>query len=191
MKMIRPILFSVLFMASATMAYIVYNSLGTYDTEFQRIKNADALAIAQLKKIRIVQKVYLESKGVYAPEWDSLLTFVNEGFIPIIQRKEHIEVDQNGEEKYWTEIDTLEMVPAYDSLATTLGYTKETMHLLPMVPSNPDSVLFDLKTNERKREFFIQVQDPSPVNPQRQKGGKMKPLRFGSLATSSTKGNWE
>ncbi len=191
MKMIKPILFSLLFAVSAYIGYDVYKSLGTYDAEFQRIKNADALAIAQLKKIRTAQKVYLEVNGEYAPKWDSLISFVNNGEIPIIQRKEHIEVDEAGNEKSWTEIDTLDIVSAYDSLGGMLGYSKADMYLLPIVPSNGDSIQFKLNTSARRHEFFTQVEDPAPVNPQRQEGGKLKPLRFGSLATPSTKGNWE
>lgn len=191
MKLIKPIIFSLLLGASIVIAYKVYNSLKVYNAEFVRIKNADDLAIEQLKKIRTAQKVYLESKGVYAPEWDSLITFINDGEIPIIQRKEHIDKDQFNQDSIWTEIDTLEVVPAYDSLRGALGYSKEDMYMLAIVPSNPDSVQFELRTNMRRGEFFIQVKDPDPINPQRQEGGKLKPLRFGSLATSSTKGNWE
>ncbi len=117
--------------------------------------------------------------------------FINDGEIPIIQRKEHIDKDQFNQDSIWTEIDTLEVVPAYDSLRGALGYSKDDMYMLAIVPSNPDSVQFELRTNMRRGEFFIQVKDPDPINPQRQEGGKLKPLRFGSLATSSTKGNWE
>ena len=191
MKIVKPLIFSLLFIAATWIAVQEYSSLTTYNTEFERIKNADDLVVAQLKLIRTAQKVYLEAKGTYAPEWDSLIVFLNEGVIPIIQRTEYIEKDERGQDKIWTEIDTLSMVSAYDSLGTIMGYSKSDMHLLPLIPSNPDSVKFELRTNARGGEYFIEVKDPDPVNPSRQKGGKLKPLRFGSLAAPSTKGNWE
>ena len=36
-----------------------------------------------------------------------------------------------------------------------------------------------------------EVKDVNPLNTKRQKGGVLKPLRFGSRAASTTQGNWE
>ena len=77
-----------------------------------------------------------------------------------------------------------------EQIGSEIGLTREQMHTIGQVPLQ-DGLEFELYTAERKGQYMIEVKDPAPVNPKRQEGGKLKPLRFGSKAAASTKGNWE
>lgn len=188
-RTLRAMLFSLLLISSFGLAGFVTYRLKTFNDQFERIKTADEKVIEQLTKIRIAQKTYFEVKGTYAPTWDTLVLFINQGQLPIIQTTESIITLPNGQDSLSIVIDTLAIVPVYDSLQSELRYTKAQMFQLPVVPLSEE--YFDLYTGSRQGEQFIEVKDPNPINPKRQKDGALKPLRFGSKAASTTKGNWE
>tara|TARA_B100000809_G_scaffold227317_1_gene239598 strand:- start:405 stop:977 length:573 start_codon:yes stop_codon:yes gene_type:complete len=188
-RTLRAMLFSLLLISSFGLAGFVTYRLKTFNDQFERIKTADEKVIEQLTKIRIAQKTYFEVKGTYAPTWDTLVLFINQGQLPIIQTTESIITLHNGQDSLSIVIDTLAIVPVYDSLQSELRYTKAQMFQLPVVPLSEE--YFDLYTGSRQGEQFIEVKDPNPINPKRQKDGALKPLRFGSKAASTTKGNWE
>ena len=188
-RTLRAMLFSLLLISSLGLAGFVTYRLKTFNDHFERIKTADEKVIAQLNKIRIAQKTYLEVHGTYAPTWDTLIVFINQGQLPIIQTTEAIITLPNGQDSLSIVIDTLAIVPTYDSLRSELGYTKAQMFQLSSVPLSEET--FDLYTGSRQGQQFIEVKDPNPINPKRQTNGALKPLRFGSKAAATTKGNWE
>lgn len=188
-RTLRAMLFSLLLISSFGLAGFITYRLKTFNDQFERIKTADQKVIEKLTKIRLAQKTYFDVKGTYAPTWDTLVLFINQGEIPIIQTTETIITLPNGQDSLSVVVDTLAIVPAYDSLRSELGYTKAQMFQLPVVPLSEQN--FELYTANRKGEQFIEVKDPNPMNPKRQKGGSLKPLKFGSKAAATTKGNWE
>jgi hypothetical protein len=188
-RTLRAMLFSLLLIGSFGLAGFITYRLKSFNDNFEMIKSADEKVIAQLTKIRIAQKAYFDVKMQYAPTWDSLILFVNHGEIPIIQTSESIITLPNGQDSLSVMVDTLRVVPAYDYLRSELNYSKVQMAQLPIVPLS--SEYFVLYTGFRKGEHFIEVVDPNPMNPKRQKDGALKPLRFGSKAAATTKGNWE
>lgn len=190
MKGFKYAVFGGLLVASVCLAYFVTSRLQASNTEYVRIKTADSKVIEQLKKIRFAQKMYLDVHLKYASTWDTLALFINEGQIPIIQNKEIVTPGPDGKDQIEVQIDTLEVVSAFDSLRDEIGLTREQMHTIGQVPLEHGQE-FELYTAERKGQYLIEVKDPAPVNPKRQEGGKLKPLRFGSKAAASTKGNWE
>ena len=176
-RTLRAMLFSLLLISSLGLAGFVTYRLKTFNDHFERIKIADEKVIAQL------------IHGTYAPTWDTLIVFINQGQLPIIQTTEAIITLPNGQDSLSIVIDTLAIVPTYDSLRSELGYTKAQMFQLSSVQLSEET--FDLYTGSREGQQFIEVKDPNPINPKRQKNGALKPLRFGSKAAATTKGNWE
>jgi hypothetical protein len=188
-RTLRAMLFALLLIGSVGLAGFITYRLKSFNDNFELIKSADEKVIGQLTKIRIAQKVYFDVHEVYAPTWDTLVMFINYGSIPIIQTTETILTLPNGQDSLSVAIDTLAIIPAFDSLRHQLGYNKAQMSQLSIVPLSGET--FDLYTGSRKGEQFIEVKDPKPINPKRQVDGALKPLRFGSKAASTTKGNWE
>jgi len=188
MKVLRFILFGFLLASGLAGGGIAASRLNTFNEEFEQIKTADEIVIKKLKKLRIAQKRFFEVHNHYAPTWDSLFQFVKNGKIPIIQVSETV-FSVNGKDSVIFTTDTLEIAPAFEALKDDLKCSKENVSALANL-SLPGGK-FELYTNTRQGERFIQVTDPFPLNPKRQKGGKLKPLRFGSKAAATLKGNWE
>ena len=188
MKALRFVLFGFLLVAGLAGGGIAAARLNTFNEKFEEIKTADETVIAKLQKLRFAQKKFFEVNKHYAPTWDSLFQFVKNGEIPIIQVSETV-FSVNGKDSVIFTTDTLDIVPAFDALKDNLKCSKENVSALANLALPGEQ--FGLYTNTRKGEHFIQVTDPFPLNPKRQKGGKLKPLRFGSKAAATLKGNWE
>lgn len=188
-RKLRALVFSTLLVFSLAVAWFVGYRLKTFNERFEEIKSADNLVIEQLKKIRLAQKVYLNVNKQYAPTWDTLVEFIGNGEIPLIQTHEEVITLANGQDSISIVVDTLAIIPAYDSLNSEIGLQKSELNKISQVPISNET--FTLYTAVRKGEYLIEVKDPAPINPKRQEGGKLKPLRFGSKAAASTKGNWE
>ena len=187
--MIKKIIFAILLGVGLFLAYMLKNSLQAYNDEYVMVKTIDFKVIDKLSYLRAAQKGYADIHGVYADEWSELVRFVKEDKFPIVQIKEDILKNKLGKDSIAVTIDTLEMVPVYDSLKNQLGGTLlKNISSLVVTPVNKDTFLLNTKA---KGENYIEVKDPSPINPARQKGGNMKPLKFGSTRSATTKGNWE
>lgn len=187
--MVKKIIFAILLGIGLYLGFYIKKSLETHNDEYVMIKTIDFKVIDKLSCLRAAQKGYVDVYGKYAENWSELLRFVKEDKFPIVQIKEEILKSKIGRDSIAITVDTLEMVPVYDSLKNQLGgIALADIHSLVVAPVTQDTFL--LKTKE-KGENYIEVKDPKPINPARQKGGTMKPLKFGSTRSATTKGNWE
>ena len=187
-KFFRIALFTWLLVSGIIGGSITVIRLESYDEEYQKIKISDERVIDRLKKVRVAQKKYLEVNRSYASNWDTLINFINNGKFPIIQRTEKVS-NVNGRDQVTVTVDTLNIITVFEAISEEVKLTRTEIQYLPIAPFSKDT--FSLYTSNRKGENYIEVKDISPINPKRQKGGSLKPLRFGSRAVSSTKGNWE
>lgn len=171
----------------------VYSRLNSFDDEFQRIKHADDKVIESLTRIRYAEKAYLSVNGRYTDDFDTLADFLANGHFFLTSKTEIIHTIRPGVDSIETLIDTLDMIPVYDSLRNNLNLRKSE---LPRIGDLPDEDgQFEIYANARGGQYFIEVVDPLPVNPRRKENAPeeiaLKPLKFGSKASPSTKGNWE
>ena len=187
--MAKKMIFGVLLAISVSLGFYLKSSLQEHNDEYVMIKTIDFKVIDRLSQLRAAQKGYIDLHGEYATSWNELLRFIKEDQFPIVQIKEEILKDQLGKDSIAITTDTLEMVSVYDSLRNQLGKVQlGDIQNLILAPVTNDTFLL---TTKAKGEHYIEVKDPSPVNPARQKEGNMKPLKFGSTRSATTKGNWE
>ncbi len=161
--------------------------------EKERIAETDRKVVQKLKKIRVAQKAYYAVNGSYTDSWSELISFLSEGNFPIVQTTETI-IDVSGRDSSIIKIDTLSLVPVFDSLKAELQYDKRSeLAALKYVPMADTT--FTMYANEfgegRSKFHVVEVADPLPYNPRRKEGGDLSPLKFGSRSAATTKGNWE
>lgn len=189
-KTINLLIFTPILVVSLIAAYWIGNRIYQGHIEAQKIKVADKEVILKLQKIRIAQGAYLKINGKYANDWDSLVTFIQEGnFYNVIKTEEQKKVE--GRDTLIVEFDTLSVVPVFDSLKTDLGYqTKEEVKTLNVVPIS--DTIFTLRADVLYNGLNVcEVRDPKPINPRRQEKGDLRALQIGSLEISTLQGNWE
>ncbi len=87
MKNIKYYTYAALLLAAGLAFYLV-NSIKYSIDEEARINAAEDKVIEKLKMIRDAQIAFQSVNGKFANEWDSLLNFVENGNIFLIQRRE-------------------------------------------------------------------------------------------------------
>lgn len=178
----------VLGVISVVLAINIYGSIMEKHNEISRIKQADQLVIEHLKKIREAQKLYFDGHQQYAPTWDKLTDFIKNGKVYITQTTESI-TSINGIDSISITIDTLSKAPAIQVLKEKVTISESEINSIGIVPLSMDT--FELYTNKLQGVQLVEVSDPAPINPRRQENGDLKPLRIGSKAAATLKGNWE
>jgi hypothetical protein len=188
MKILRIALFASLFISSLIGGGTVMMRLENFNEKYEEIKGVDANVISALQEIRFVQEKYFEVNNAYAEDWQTLNSFLDTGRVPIVQVSEEV-LTVGGKDQITVKIDTLNVLSVHEVATESFKYYDGQFKNLGIVPVSRDT--FKLYTAKRRGEYFIEVLDGSPVNPQRGEKGKLKPLRFGSKAVPSVKGNWE
>lgn len=191
MKKNKWILFAPLLLITVGMAAWLANDIFEENARIQRIKGVDVKVIDQLRKIRIAQESYIAVHKEYAGSWDALLSFVDTADFVITQITERVEVLDNGKDNVIRSVDTMAVVPVFDSLKSKLALkTKEDIALLNRVPVS--DTLFTIRADKSGNgQNICEIRDPKPLNPRRQKKGDLKPLQIGSLEVTTLQGNWE
>jgi len=165
--------------------------------ETAKIERTERQIIQKLKWIREAQTAYQAVNGQYTDSWDSLINFIDNGNIPLVQRTEEIITLDYGVDSVVVDIDTLAMVNVYDSLFNEQRYPTFNLNRLPYIPGkeNQKFILFADKVDKSELKVdVIEVKDFDPINPSRDEDSKIfnqKPLRFGSKTEASITGNWE
>jgi hypothetical protein len=116
MSLVSKILTGVLLVLSVGMFVYLYGSVEEVIVKRETISRQEALTTARLKLIREAEIVFLSVHGRYTANWDSLANFVNNGRVPIIQRREEIIQKAYGGEDVKVHIDTLGYVPAKERI---------------------------------------------------------------------------
>lgn len=190
MKSLKTIFFSFLGVLSLAMLVWLANDIYTENERIQKIKGVDAKVIDQLKKIRTAQEAYISVKNQYCNDWDSLFHFIAEDYFYVVQKKEQI-FNKRGRDSIVVRVDTLSIVPVFDSLQNQLGLrSKAQIAELSKVPVSDTTftIRADKLYNGQK---VCEIRDPYPLNPRRQEKGDLRPLQIGSLEISTLQGNWE
>lgn len=185
---IRLAVTTLLGIVSIVLSFKIYDSIMEKDREVAQIKMADNLVIQQLKTIREAQKLYFDVNKSYAGDWSDLENFLKTGKVAITQIREKIHV-VNGQEEVEFITDTLSIKPALEVMQETLPFAEADIPTISVVPLS--DTIFDLYANKLQGFYVVEVSDPAPLNPRRQEKGDLKPLRIGSKAAATLKGNWE
>jgi ABC-type Na+ efflux pump permease subunit len=166
--------------------FLYYSIKGPIE-EKKEIAELEARIIEKLKLIREVQKMHIAVKGYYAFNFDELDKFIEKGKVPIVvMRDSAISADESI-----IVYDTLAIVAVKDTL-TKLNKANLDLARLRKIPGKEDASFSMLVSPKLALSgdtiYAIQVSDVAPIrNPKR----KENPLRFGSLADVSIRGNWE
>lgn len=177
--------------------FLVYSIKSSID-EAERIENAEARIIEQLKMIREAEIAYMSVNGQYTSDWDKLLAFIDTGNFYLTERSETIIPQPYGKDSIYVEIDTLGTKAVIDSLFGANKWPRFNLATLPYVPGVEPAVKFDVWADKILKAGLlvnaIEVKNPRPVDPTRDEDSEYntrKPLRFGSRTSVTTAGNWE
>ncbi len=177
--------------------FLVYSIKSSID-EAERIENAEARIIEQLKMIREAEIAYMSVNGQYTSDWDKLLAFIDTGKFYLTERSETIIPQPYGKDSIYVEIDTLGTKAVIDSLFGNNKWPRFDLATLPYVPGVQPAVKFDVWADKILKAGLlvnaIEVKNPRPIDPTRDEESEYntrKPLRFGSRTSVTTAGNWE
>lgn len=180
---------------AAGLAFYLVNSIKYSIDEEARINAAEDKVIEKLKMIREAQIAFQSVNGKYANEWDSLLNFVENGNIFLIQRREETVLLDYGAEETTLYLDTLGSVTVLDSLFSSIpNFVASNLVYVP----GYDDVKFEIWASKIEKGGVevdvVEVRNPKPFDPNRKESNEAninKPLRFGSRTSITTAGNWE
>ncbi len=158
---LTKILTGVLLIASLFLAYRLYRSVQGTIEDRESITSTEAAIIEKLKLIREAEVVFQSVNRRYTTNWDSLADFIENGQVPIIQRKEEITQKSYGVEEVKVIIDTLGFISAKDRIFKK-NYTVN-------VPDMGTFLGFKVKEGDRvvknQRTYSIKVGDKTNEPP--------------------------
>jgi hypothetical protein len=188
------ILSIVFLIAAIGLGYMLYRSVDDVMQEEKRIAATEARIIEKLQMLRDAQTAYIATKGEYAGSWNDLRSFIEEGKIWLVQRKETTKLLEYGKEEIVVQLDTLGSVNVMDSLFNERRYPNFNIDNVQIVPGSggKEFEFFADKVERNQRQIPVfEIRDPDPINPKRRQNNKERALRVGSRTDSSTSGNWE
>jgi hypothetical protein len=109
---LTKILTAVFFLISVALAVYLGSSIKSTIDERALISSREAAIIDRLMLIRDAEIVYQEVNGNYTSDWNELINFIENGQVPIIEKKETIITLDYGADSVIVEYDTLEVVSA-------------------------------------------------------------------------------
>ena len=194
MKNLKLYTYGTLLLA-AGLAFFLVNSIKSSIDEEARINVAEEKVIEKLKMIRDAQIAFQSVNGQYANEWDTLLNFIENGNIFLIQRREETVLLDYGAEETTLYLDTLGSVTVIDSLFSSIpNFIAGNLINVP----GYDNVKFEIWASKIEKGGVevdvVEVRNPKPFDPNRKESNEAninKPLRFGSRTSITTAGNWE
>lgn len=190
-----------LFVVIVALGYMVYESVMDPVRFNKEKQQREKVVIERLKDIRSSQFIYKQLTGAYAPDFDTLISFLKVAEIPVVK----IVPDPNDTTYTLTINDTVGYIKVADSLfGKRAGFTYSMLTNVPF--SNGDLFNMQADTIERggvevhvfeaKAPFtsYLKGMDEQTIinliskfeDIERYPG-----LRVGSLAEPSTDGNWE
>lgn len=192
---LTKVLSLVFFAIAAFLGYLLWKGVNDVVEEEKRIALLEAATIEKLEMLRDAQLAFQASNGRYSGTWDSLKTFIQNGQIWIVERKETTKLLDYGAEEITVTFDTLGSVAVIDSLFNTRKFPDFNLDLLPVVPgSGGKQFEFFANKIEKTGGYMVnvfEIRDPAPVNPDRRLNNNEKALRVGSRTDASTEGNWK
>lgn len=113
---LTKILTVVLLLLSLYLAWFLYSGVQKTIDDRESITTKEALVIERLSLIREAEVVFQEVNGRYTANWDSLANFIENGQVPILERREEIKQKAYGGEEVILHIDTLGFVSAKERI---------------------------------------------------------------------------
>lgn len=113
---LTKILTIVLLALSIYLFYFLYSGVQNTIDERNSIAAKEAIVIERLKLIRESEIVFQEINGRFTSNWDSLITFIESGQVPIVERREVITQKAYGGEDVKIIVDTLGYTPAKERI---------------------------------------------------------------------------
>jgi len=138
---LTKILTIVLFGISIFLGYYLYSGVQKTVNDRKMIETKENAVIEKLKMIREAEIVFQEVNGRYTSNWDSLLNFIKNGQVAIIERREELIQKEYGGEEVIVHIDTLGFTPARERIF------KETFN----VNAADDGIFMGFKIKEGER----------------------------------------
>lgn len=207
-KKLKPVIIIVLWILIAFLGYITFNSV--YDeVKFEKLKvERYQKVIDRLIDIRDSQIAYKEVKGEYAGDFNKLIDFVENGKVPITQRRDTLVLDEERTKAFGgvetfktiTLIDTLSYYTVKDSIFKGSDRFKN----MANVGVGKDGAKFNLKADKLDnipvfeasvdKAVVLAGQDEYLIEKEKQAfsiaGVKGPTIKIGSLEEVSTSGNW-
>jgi hypothetical protein len=194
------------------LCYFLYAGIKKNIDTAENIKKSEAKVIERLKEIREVQKWFLLSNGRYCGSWDSLVSFIKEGTIYIVEKKEtiiqrpanqahlgdsvRVSFDTLGRENVQKYLFPSDKYPSFKADDITKVPTCDIPDFEK--PASCTNCQFSVYAGKIKKGNImvdvLEIFDPCPVDISRKESNtnrKRKFLRFGSRDEVTTTGNWE
>ncbi len=115
---LTKILSIVFLLGSLGLAYYLGSNIKSTIDERELIAAREDAVIEKLMLIREAQILYQEVNGNYTSDWDKLIDFIQNGRVPIVEKKETIITLSYGADSVIVTYDTLEIVDARDRIFT-------------------------------------------------------------------------
>lgn len=194
MNLTKILTYVFLVIAIGLAAYLVNLIYSDIESK-RRIAEIEARVVEKLKMIRSAEIAYQAVHGQYTSDWDKLISFINEGKIYVIQRREEIIPLDYGADSLYVHVDTLDAVNVRDSLFSRAKYPELIIEELPLIPESDKKfeIFADKITKSGVTVDVIEVRDIDPIDKTRKEDSEIKnrkPLRFGSRTEITTSGNW-
>lgn len=194
MNLTKILTYVFLVIAIGLAAYLVNLIYSDIESK-RRIAEIESRVVEKLKMIRAAEIAYQAVHGQYTSDWDKLISFINEGKIYVIQRREEIIPLDYGADSLYVHVDTLDAVNVRDSLFSRAKYPDLIIEELPMIPESDKKfeIFADKITKSGVTVDVIEVRDVDPIDKTRKEDSEIKnrkPLRFGSRTEITTSGNW-
>ncbi|MCD8304540.1 MAG: hypothetical protein LUC86_06920 [Prevotellaceae bacterium] len=90
----KKIVNGILFLCVLAMLFICWRSIADQQQFDKDVAQHEADVKARLLEIRDAEEAYKSVKNEYCGDWDSLITFINEGAIPLIRKEGTLSDDQ-------------------------------------------------------------------------------------------------
>lgn len=113
---LTKILTFVLIGISVYLGYYLYSGVQKTIDDRKMIEKKEAAVIEKLKMIREAEIVFQAVNGRYTSNWDSLLNFVKNGQVAIVERREELIQKEYGGEEVIVHIDTLGFTSARERI---------------------------------------------------------------------------
>lgn len=113
---LNKILTAVFFVISGVLFYFLYNGIDSVVEKRALIQEQENQLIERFKLIREAQIVFQEQNGRYTANWDSLADFIENGKVPILNRREEIKQKPYGGEEVILHVDTVKFISVRDRI---------------------------------------------------------------------------
>ena len=207
-KKLKPIINIVLWALIILLGYMTFNSVYN-EIKFNKIKvERYKVVIDRLIDIRDSQLAYKEVNGEYTDSFEKLINFVDNGKVPITQRRDTLVLDEErtrafgGVETFKTRtlIDTLSFYSPKDSLfkgsdrfksMMNVGVGKEGAKFTLKAGKLDDIAVFEASVD---KAIVLFGQEKYLIEKERQAfsvaGVKGESVKIGSMEEVNTNGNW-